>query len=159
MIQKPQIEKERIAWTALEYEFREKTAEWFWSLGIVVTSAIVAAIIFHNYLFALLIGIASIVLILYAFRKPGIVSFELNRSGVVINKTLFPYASLESFWVEQNDPHKKLLLKSKKMFMPLVAIPIENLDPEMVREFLRQFLPETELHEPASQKILEHLGI
>jgi|SRR3989344_7197266 len=149
---------EKISWGALEYVYKEKTREWFWAFGIIVLSITAASIILDNYLFAVLVILSAFIIIMFSFRRPNLVDFELNRSGVVIEKNLFPYASLDSFWVEENDARKKILIKSKKIMMPLIVIPLEENDPNAVRDFLKQFISEVEHHEPATQKLMEHFG-
>jgi len=42
--------------------------------------------------------------------------------------------------------------------LPLIIIPIEGQHHLDIREFLLKYLPEKELHEPFSQKIMEKLG-
>ena len=41
---------------------------------------------------------------------------------------------------------------------PLLVISLETTDPDRVREFLQEFLLETEHHEPLSKRIMEYLG-
>jgi hypothetical protein len=42
--------------------------------------------------------------------------------------------------------------------MPYIALHIEEVDREHVREILLNYIAETEHHEPLTQKILERLG-
>ena len=39
----------KIKWSALEYEFHEKTPEWYWALGIITAALVLAAVILHNF--------------------------------------------------------------------------------------------------------------
>ena len=149
---------ERMYWQTPEYEFKEKNSDWIWMFGIISFVVIAVAIIFSNFLFAILITLSAFAMLLYAYRRPELANFELNESGLVIEKVLYPYASLDSFWVEQNILPPKLLVKSKKTFMPLLTIPLGNIPPEQIRIYLEAHLPEVEIREPAAQKILEHFG-
>lgn len=147
---------DKISWQALEYHFTEKSQDWYWALGIVAVAIAIASILYDNILFAVLILVGAFALAIYAGRRPEIITVETNKKGVVVNDTLYPFASLESFWVEEND--NKLLLKSKKTLMPLIAIPLGDTNPKNLRSFLLELLTEEEHHEPASQKLMEHLG-
>ena len=40
---------EKIIWSALEYEDKIRSQDWFWALGIIVITSSIAAIIFENY--------------------------------------------------------------------------------------------------------------
>jgi hypothetical protein len=46
---------EKLSWSALEYEEKIRSSDWFWALGIIVVTSSVAAIIFGNYFFATLL--------------------------------------------------------------------------------------------------------
>jgi hypothetical protein len=150
-----------IAWTTHEHEHREKSKDWYWSLGILVITSSILSIIFGNYVFGLLILIIGVSLGVVAAKEPDLVDFELNQMGVKIGKKLFPYATLEAFWVENNEQHNlesQLLIKSRKTMMPLIVIPLADLDPSEIRDFLLYHLLEKEMSEPLSQLILEYLG-
>lgn len=148
-------------WEAHEYVFQEKTSDWYWAVGIVVVSVAVLVIIFGNLLLALLILLSGFVLALFASKKPDLVRFEVSKKGIMIDKTLYPYGTLDSFWVEDNDHlgfHSKLLIKSQKVVMPLIVIPLEGTNPEEVRDFLLDHLLEEHHSESIGKHILERLG-
>lgn len=149
-----------LIWQAFEYPHREKSNDWFWALGIITVGASVAAIFMHNILFALLIIVAGVALGLVSSREPDLVTFEISRRGIRIDDNLYPYQNLEGFWIEDHQHMftPKLLLKSKKWLMPVVVIPIEEVEPEDVYAALLFFLPEEELHEPFAHKIMEFVG-
>ena len=154
--------KPGISWKALEYEHKEKHPDWFWSLGVIVLAGAVTAIIFGNILFAILLVVGAFTLALYASRKPEHIYVTLSDRGVIINKRLYPYLTLDSFWVEDVEDHSntipKLILKSKKLLMPYIIIPVEEVSPDEVRDFLLNHLPEEEHEEPLAHRIMERLG-
>ena len=152
------MNKDKIKWSALEYEYKKKSADWFWTFSIITLTVIVVSIMFDNFLFAAVIALSAFLVIIYSFRPPRTIVFEANRSGIVIEKILYPYASLESFWVEENDRRPKLLIKPKKKYMPHVIMPIEGIESHEVRDFLDSYIPQIEDHEPVMQKIMEHFG-
>ena len=148
-------------WEAHEYLFQEKTSDWYWAVGIVTISAAVLSIIFGNILFGLIILIGGFTLSVFAARKPGIVRYEIGKTGILIDKRFFPFGTLESFWVEDNrhvDMQSKLLIKSQRVIVPLIVIPLEGISPEDLRDFLLDHLLEEHHTEPLGQKIMEGLG-
>lgn len=153
--------KDPFIWQAHEYYFQEKNSDWYWAVGIVGFSIAVIAAIFGNILFALLVLISTFALSMFASKEPRIIRFEINKSGIIIEKTLYPYATLESFWVEDNkhlNRPSQLFLKSQRTLVPLIAIPLEGVDPEDIRDFLLDHLLEDHHTEPLGQKILEYFG-
>ena len=153
---------DKFTWQAYEYTYTEKSVDWFWAVGIIALSLAVTAVILGNLLFALLILIGSFALVLQAVRKPKQLTYELNERGVIVDTQLYPYGTLESFWVEHGAPpadgEEKIIIKSKKALMPYIVIPIEGVRSEDVRSYLLEHLPEEEHTEPTSQKIMERLG-
>ncbi len=149
---------EKIAWEALEYEEHPKTPDWFWALGIIALSTVVAAIIYHNFLFAVFIVVAVSLLIIYSVRKPELVLFEINENGVKIGNYLYEYRHLKSFAVVGKSRKAKLLLETDRFFMPLMTIPLGDANWEKVHALLKENIEEKEMDEPASHRVMEYLG-
>ncbi len=148
----------KLTWETYEYLHTEKTSDWYWIVGIVTLSMAIIAIILNNVIFGILIIVASLVLSLFASRKPDIVTIVLDNAGVTFGKTRYPYSSLESFWFESNDAHPRVLFKSNRMFMHYLVIHADNEDADDIRDFLRQHLREEEHTEPLLEKVLIYLG-
>jgi hypothetical protein len=157
---------EKLEWSALEYEEKERSPDWFWALGVIVVTSSLAAIIYGNYFFALLIILSGLLLGFFAIKKPDTVFYELNERGLKIRTRLFPYENIESFWVEDRKPEDPLLytkstlfIKSQRLFMPIIAVPIDDaLAPHIRSIFLSYDVPEEEMKEHPSEKIMESLG-
>lgn len=151
-------EIEKLTWSALEYEEKERSADWFWALGIIVVTSSIAAIIFSNYFFAMLLILAGILLGFFAKKKPDVVFYELNAKGLKIRNRLYPYENIKSFWV-QTEIKPLLFIHSERAFMPIISMPIENIMTEDIHAILfSQNIPEVEMKEHPSEKIMEFLG-
>jgi hypothetical protein len=149
----------KLTWQALEYKKKEKTVDWYWAVAVIVLSIAIIAIILGDGLFAIFIIVATITLLIFSAREPQWFEVTIDPRGFVIGRDHYPFANLDEFWVditEKDSP--KLILKSKKLTSPLIIIPIEGHDHLDVRAFLLNYLPEAELHEPLSHKIMERLG-
>lgn len=152
-----------LSWRAKEYEAEEKSTDWFWALGVLAISAAAASFILHNVLFGVFILISAFLLALFVVRKPRAVLFALTRKGVLIDQALYPYASLESYWIyvhpNEDEDHPILLLKSQGFFTPLISIPIpHNIAPERVDEILGDILDLEEHSPPIAQRVFEFFG-
>ena len=148
-------------WSAYEHEHTERGADWYWALGIVALSIAVTSILFHNFLFAVLILVAAVTIALHSREAPDISRFEISDRGIRINGTLHRNREIISFWVEdEHDHHRPLLLvDTTKWLSPNLIIPIEHIDPGMVRAYLKERVTETHMKEPVAHKILEFLGL
>jgi hypothetical protein len=149
------MEQELLSWEAPEYEHRQHGTDWFWTVGVIGVGICITAIIVGNVLFGILIILGTIALLLQAIKHPRQISFGINRKGIRIGTTLYPYATLDVFWVTDTNI---LLIRSQKSLMPLLIIPIEGISREEVRDTLLEFLHEEELREPISHRIMESLG-
>jgi len=151
----------RIAWQSLEHTHNgDKTGDWFWGLGIVAIGAIVLAFYFGNILFGIIIIIFSITSGLLAKRKPQLLDFEISRQGVRAGSLLYPFSNLESFWVQDTEFDDVIIFRAKKGFQDFIIIPFDSMetDPELIRDYLLDYLDEEEMEEPFLQKLMEFLG-
>jgi hypothetical protein len=149
-----------LRWSAYEHEHLERGSDWFWALGIVAVCAALLSILFHNVLFAILILIAATTIAMQARRAPDIVEFELSNRGIRVDGTMHRFEDIIAFWVEDHDVERPLLLVDTTKFMsPNLIIPIEDIDPHTVREFLRERIEERPMKEPVAHKILEFFGL
>lgn len=150
---------ENITWEAPEHRHTDKGNDWFWALGIVALSAAVVALLFKNFLFALLIVIGAGTMSLLAAKPPRVLSFTLTQRGILIDGSLYPYQMLVAFWIQDREGnHPLLIVDSSRFLTPHLLIPLEEIDPDVVREYLLKHLPEEELSEPFGQRLAEFFG-
>ena len=145
-------------WHAPEYPYKPKEDDWYWTVGIITAALVVIAVIFGDTLFGVVIAVGVFTLTMFASREPKTISVEVNEKGVTIDKVLYPFLSLDSFSVD--DRHHRgprLHLKSKKMLMPLVTVPIGS-DASELRAFLATHLKEEAFEESLMQMILDRIG-
>ncbi len=153
------MDNEKIQWSAPEYEHKKNSADWFWAVGIIALSLAITAIIYRNILFAIFIVLGAFTLLLYSARKPQVLYFELNSKGVRIGSVLYPYHTLKSFWLRENNKGVKLILESQKALMPHMSIPLSpEVDADAVHTFLLGHLPEEEQKESVSEALMDYLG-
>ncbi len=62
---------------------------------------------------------------------------------------------MESFWIPHNEFPPKIIIKSRKTFMPYIVIYIDEVNPEQVREILLKYIAETQHNEPFLKLLLE----
>jgi hypothetical protein len=149
----------KLEWTALEYEEKERGNDWFWALGVIVVASSVTSFIYSNYFFGLLLIIAGILLVIFAVKKPDLVFYELNEKGLKIRNRLFPYENIKSFWIKREGEKPMLFIKSERLFMPIISMPINpNHIEEIKNAMLSKNVLEEEIKEHVSEKIMDSLG-
>lgn len=147
-------------WDAVEFAHREKSTDWYWGLGIAVVTGCVLTIIAHNYLLAVLLFIGGLLLGFYANDRPRQVHIELSERGVKIDKSLYTYETLKSFWIYQDQQKQnKLIIVTGRPVMPqrIVTLPIET-SPLEIRNYLLKGLEEKESKPSIIDILAEAIG-
>ncbi len=146
-------------WQSFEYEYKERSVDWYWALGIIVVSTCVASFIFKNFLFGVFILIAGASVAFFSTRKPELVVYTVNEKGVRIGNYFFPYHKIKAFWIGEHEHHNELIIHIDRAILPHITILIpENVDVDGMREFLQKYMKEEELHEPGLHRVLDRLG-
>jgi len=149
----------KIEWTALEYEEKERGNDWFWALGIIIIASVITSFIYANYFFGIFLILGGILLVTFAVKKPDLVFYELNERGLKIRSRLYPYKNIKAFWVQKNEERSILFIKSERMFMPIISMPVKQNIAEEIRNFmLSANVKEEEMEEHISEKIMDSLG-
>jgi hypothetical protein len=148
-----------IAWEAPEYYHVEKKSDWFWVLWILVIAGSLTSIFLGNYLLGILILLGGAAMALIANREPNVVPFAVTTRGIRIDDMLYPYSTLDSFYIEDEvGPYAQLLVKSQKTLAPLLVIPIPDDYIDEIESILETRLAQEHLEEPFAHKLLEFFG-
>lgn len=149
-----------LSWHAPEPRFYEHTADWFWILGIVAVGGAALAAFFGAYTFAALILVAAGVSMLKARQPARFLYCELSREGLRIDDLRYPWSELRSFWVIDTEDHDRILVKPRRMTVPLIVVPYESHETpaDDIRDFMLEYLDEEHMEESPTAKLLERLG-
>lgn len=150
-----------LRWTGYEFEYKEKTADWFWAVSIISISIAIISYMYDNTIFGMFILIAGATSLSLAKKPPQLLDYELNKEGLLINNRLYPHTDFKAFWVLESKYHApKLILRTGKMINPIIVITIETdyVDSALVRDFLLDYIPEEKMTEPLSIRFMEFLG-
>ncbi|KKR13086.1 MAG: hypothetical protein UT40_C0025G0001 [Candidatus Woesebacteria bacterium GW2011_GWA1_39_21b] len=147
-----------LSWQAPEYHQRERHPDWEWLVSIIALIAIILAMIFKNFLFALIIFLGSSSLILLERRHPSWPKIDLTDKGVRVGSDFYSYETVRSFWVEDNKDIDVLVLHSGRAIFPYIHIYFNDVDPQEVQRILAKYLPEIKPHDTIVDKIGEYFG-
>ena len=148
-----------IVWEAPEHHHVEKSTEWYVILVIISFASAPAAFAVGNVLFGILIILFAVTMSLSALRTPRTVPFAVTTRGIRLDDRLYPYTSLESYYIEEEDVNgPQLLLKSASFLAPLIVIPLPEDDIDEIEDLIALRLPEEHLEEPFFTKVLEFFG-
>lgn len=132
-----------IQWSAPEFEHYQKSKSWFIVTGIVASLLLLWSLLTTNFLFALLIALSYFTFITYAVKRPKEIQLAITSRGVKVEKAIYEFENLKSFWIFYDPPEiRELSLRSKKTVMPYIKIPLGEQNPVEVRRVLIKYLPE-----------------
>lgn len=158
-----------IHWQTEEYIHYERTVDWYWSLVILAAALVALSVYLNNILFGFIVAIGAFAVALFAHRPPDMVEYAATERGVRVGGRLYPYQSLDAFWIYNPEDHgeqygnthnfpKKLFLESNKSLAPLITIPLSDaVSAEDLRYYLLGYLTEKKIEEPFGQKMMQIL--
>ncbi len=148
-------------WEGREYDHNPKSADWYWVIGIIAVASIIAAVLFGNYLLALLIFIAAVSLALHAVRQPPLHRFRLVEQGLIIGDELHPFERMISFSVLEDVEGTlppMISIKTESWFSPHLVIPLAGVDADAVYAYFLQHVDEGDHQHTFTDLVAAWLG-
>jgi hypothetical protein len=146
-------------WTVAE-EKKERSADWYWILGVFAVALCIIGFLLDNLLFSLLTLLATGVIVLISHHDHAPVTYSVSLRGVEVNETLYPFRSLHAFHVDRSDREQFFLrLKSDHIFAPLSSIPIHKELTVDVEKLLAAYVKEEHIEEPIGNRIFTIIGL
>ena len=137
----------RFEWEAPSFYYNPQKK--YLALVVIALMAGATALLFYDQdtLLAIFLMLSSLVLVLYANKKPDVYKIKVGQAGVSIGNRMYYYKELKSFWLDYN-PHgpKELSLEARKWYLPHIKVSIEKEDPLELRSLMINFVPE-KMHE------------
>lgn len=154
-----EINIETIEWLAPEYNHKERSNDWFWTIGLVTIIACILAIYFGNYVFAIFLFISGASLILFSLRHPPDVAYKIETKGLTMGKDFYEWKNIKSFNMKNtDDTDAKLLIETKKYLLPVYTIPVPKEIVERIKTNIILVIPRSEIDESKSMVFMEKLG-
>ena len=139
-----------ISWMSPEFHYHEKDEAWPVFAALLGAAFAAYALWQHNFLFFVFVLIATGLVITWGGRKPRHFEFELNETGFLIDGKTYRYREFASFAVS----HDSLHLMPKSSIRPRLEIITPPSREREIREYLLDFLHETEY----TESFVEALG-
>lgn len=132
-----------VTWQVDEYPRVERSTRWYLIAGILAVAMIIYAVATANFLFAVIILMAGIVTLVTSFTAPRRIDVVVTDMGVAIGDRFFEYKKIKDFSIAYQPPEVKILyLDFVSPLTPLLSVPLEETDPNNVRETLLDYCQE-----------------
>lgn len=149
---------EEFAWSALEYHKRLRGRSWYLFLGAGALALIIFSIFSKSYFFAVFVGLAFAVMLMYDRKGPQQLTFLITPEGLQIDKKFHEFTDFKSFWVFEEDHIRELSLETKNALLPFLRLPLGEGDSAGLREILRRYIPEEKHFDGPADMIARGLG-
>ena len=132
-------------WSVITHDVRERSTDWYWTLGIVALVGIGASIFFSNVLLAIIIALGAFSIGFLAARGPREHQIRLDNRGLAVDGTRYRWDSVHTFWVEHESDSPRLFLTMRGVLLPHLSIVLDSRQQgDDVRSHLRRFVMEEE---------------
>ena len=81
-------------------------------------------------------------MLLATFREPERVDVIVTTDGLVIGTAFYQFRAIKDFALVYEPPVKNLYITFQSAWRPLLTIPLEDTDPNLVRDAMLPFLRE-----------------
>lgn len=155
-----EIQIKTISWTTPEYKAKERTVDWFWTVGVITIVACGLAIWFHNYVFAIFLLLSGASLVMLSVNAPRDISYSIETKGLTMGKDIHPWKKIKGFNIKEKEgeEYSKLIIELDKYFLPIYRIPIPHDIINDLKEELTKVIPRKELEESKSMTFMENIG-
>ena len=135
------VGESHVSWETWEYPPHERSRAWFVLAAIAGAILLVIAITSVNYLFAIIILLMGVILLINGLRHPDRVEVHVTDQGVVVGDHYYDYKDIKDFSIIYEPPEIKLLyIDFNRLLDPMVVIPLEDVDPNDVRDSLLPYV-------------------
>ena len=131
-------------WDIPEFEMHERTKSWYIKAISVSLLLLIFSFITANFLFAVIIIIASLVFVLRHGQEPDRINVTLAQEGVIIGRQFYDYDEFKNFAIVHKPSQnvKNLYFEFKSAIRQRLSIPLEKMDPLSIRKNLLKYLSE-----------------
>jgi hypothetical protein len=131
-------------WACETYERHERGLVWYIVAGLVVGGLLVYSIATGNFLFGVLIIIATAILFLRHVQEPQKMTCAIDDQKISIGEKIYPFEKISLFWIIKNSVDEPTLyIEEQGGWHGILAIPLEQQDSEALRTHLRQYVVES----------------
>lgn len=137
-----------LQWQALEFEPQETSRTFYIWSSVFLILTILYALITNSPIMAITFILIGIIGFITIERNPSTLSCAISSDGVIVNRELYPFEGIESFWIASEEDDMYISLKTSGKLAPFIHVPLGEADPNEIRTLLIQSISE-EKHEPS----------
>ncbi len=129
-------------WKIPEYIQPKRTKRWYILMLVLAIALIIYSIITANFLFALIVIIAIFIVFLRAYAQPQELKFKITDEGILVGGKFYEYNQMKNFYIIYSPPVVKKIFFSLKGLSPDLSIPLNDMNPLIIRKKLLGYIDE-----------------
>lgn len=131
------------SWETWEYPPVERSGRWYAFATIAGLLCLLYAMFTANYIFAVIVVMFAVIIMLKDIRKPAQTQVYITTEGIVFLDRLYPFKEIRDFSITYDPPAvKNLYITFSVGVRPMLSIPLEDANPNLVRAALLPFVYE-----------------
>lgn len=155
----PTEKNDIISWRAAEFEFKEKTMEWYATIAVVAFVLLLFALWQKNFFFAIFTLLAGTFAALSGKRRPSVIDFSVSERGVNVGAKQYPFDQFSNFAVRTRTGHlDEIVLFQTNPISINPRLPIDAETLKSARMFFKNKLEEVDYQESLIDLIAERFG-
>jgi uncharacterized membrane protein YobD (UPF0266 family) len=132
-----EIGSPQLQWEVDEYPQHGRSQRWYLVAAVLGVALIIYAVATANFLFAVIVLMIGVITLLSTFVAPDRVPIVITNTGVVVADMYYDFEAIKDFALAYDPPDVKILyVEFHSAWQPLLSIPLEDMDPNQVREVL-----------------------
>lgn len=151
-----------VAWDIPEFDRHDRSRGWFVTAGIIGVAVLAYALVTRNFLFAIIVLLAAIILYQQSTVAPKDIGFAITEGGLGVGPDFFAFKDVKNFWIHYEPPRgKTIFFTFKSSLRPGLSVPLRDENPVTVRQTLLRYIPEDQVreNEPITHAIGRNLKI
>ncbi|HAM88416.1 TPA: hypothetical protein DDY55_04950 [Candidatus Falkowbacteria bacterium] len=143
-VKMPNYGKEIYKWQVPEFDKHFRPQSWYILASGIAVVLLLLSLKTANFLFAVIIIIATLIIILHDGKEPDLVDFSMYSEGIMIGKRFYDYDELKNFSVifKPSQNVKNLYFEFNGFIKPRLSIPLMDMNPLQIRETLLKYIKE-----------------
>ncbi len=130
-------------WETWEFPPVERSGKWYALATLGGLACLLYAMFTVNYIFAVIVVMFAIIVMMRDIKKPARTQTYITSEGVVFLDHLYSFKDMRDFSITYDPPEvKNLYLTFNSSLQPLLSIPLEDANPNLVRASLLPFVYE-----------------
>ncbi len=142
-------------WEIDSHNKPKRDKKWYIVASVIVLGLIVYALIDKNYFFALILIIASALIVFFDNEPIQKINFAIKYDGVLVDKKFFSFESIRNFYIvyRPQEEIRKLFFEFKNPLNHRLSIELYQQNPLEIRQYLLKYIDEDleKNHEPLSE--------